>query len=387
MDKPATRSNRSSGRCASACSPTRSSRSFRTRSSSSVLALLLLFAFGATAQETLTAVSTRDRKIIKRFALPGDPRGVAVGADGTIYAGLAEPQAVIAVDAKTGVVKKRLVLDSPDIASTKELVTLRTSADGKRLFIANGSDESATILSLPDLAVLREITMEGETIRDIVPDPKGRYVYVLGRRVHIFDKDGDTELRTLDIEEPMAIAASASMLAVIATEDFGNAKATMAALFDANNNFAELARDPLQTDKVIEAATFAARDRSLIALSRDAIFEKAIITRPTRMTGTTGNTMRAQIGDLVNSDHVCLPQGSGPQIATLATTDTLLVYAERRCSASGSFSGSSRGITPASLYGVNAYALAYDKNTNTLVATDREGFLTIYNMPRPAVAR
>jgi hypothetical protein len=339
------------------------------------------------AQETLTAAATRDRKVVKRFALPGDPRGLAVGADGTIYVGLAEPQAVIAVDAKTGAVKKRLVLDSPDIASTKELVTLRTSADGKRLFIANGSDESATILSLPDLAVLREITMEGETIRDVVPDPKNRFVYVLGRRVHIFDKDGDTELRTLDIEDPMAIAASANMLAVVATEDFGNTKATVAVLFDANRNFAELARDPLQTEKAIEAATFAARDRSLIALSRDAIFEKPITTRPTRMTATNGNTMRAEIGDLVNSDHVCLPEGSGPQIATLATTDTLLVYAERRCSASGSFSGSNRGITPASLYGVNAYALAYDKTTNTLVATDREGFLTIYTMPRPATAR
>jgi hypothetical protein len=266
---------------------------------------------------------------------------------------------------------------------------MRTSADGKRLFIANGSDESATILSLPDLAVLREITMEGETIRDILPDPKGRYVYLLGRRVHVFDKEGDTELRTLDIEDPMAIAASAngSLLAVVATEDFGNTKATVAALFDPNNNFAEVARDPLQTDKTIEAAIFAARDRSLIAFSRDALFEKPIAARATRMTGTNGGAMRAELGDLVNSNHVCLPQGSGPQIATLATTDTMLVYAERRCSASGSFSGSSRGVTPASLYGVNAYAIAFDKLTNTLVATDREGFLTIYNLPRPATAR
>jgi len=44
-------------------------------------------------------------------------------------------------------------------------------------------------------------------------------------------------------------------------------------------------------------------------------------------------------------------------------------------------------VTPASLYGVNAYAIAFDKLTNTLVATDREGFLTIYNLPRPATAR
>ncbi|HEX2062285.1 MAG TPA: hypothetical protein VHK90_16220 [Thermoanaerobaculia bacterium] len=368
-------------------SPTPSSNGSRTRWSS-VLLVLALLAPGVVAQETLTAVSTRDRKVVKRFALPGDPRGVAAGPDGTIYAGLAGPQAVVAIDPKTGAVKKRLVLDSAEIASTKELVTLRVSADGKRLFIANGSDESASILSLPDLAVLREITMEGETIRDVVPDPKGRYVYLLGRRVHVFDGEGDTELRTLDVEDPMAIAVSAngSLLAVIATEDFGSTKATVAVLFD-TTNFAELSRDPLQTEKTIEAAMFAARDRSLVAFSRDALFEKPVHARPTRVTGTNGGTMRADIGELVNSDHVCLPNGSGPQIATLATTDTLLVYAERRCSASGSFSGSSRGITPASLYGVNAYALAYDKTTNTLVATDPAGFLTIYNMPRPAKVR
>jgi hypothetical protein len=41
-------------------------------------------------------------------------------------------------------------------------------------------------------------------------------------------------------------------------------------------------------------------------------------------------------------------------------------------------------VTPASLYGVSAYAVAYDKLSNTLVATDREGLLTIYQVPRPA---
>lgn len=343
----------------------------------------------AQAVETLTIVPSRDRKIVRRWSLPGDPRGVAIGSDGTIYVGLAEPQAVVAVDPKTGAVKKRLVLDDPDIASTKELVTLRTDPERTRLYIANGSDESASILSLPDLAVLREITMEGETIRDVVPDPKGRYVYLLGRRVHVFDGEGDTELRTLDVDDPMAIAASANgaLLAVLATEDFGHTKATMVVLYD-TNNFAEVARDPLQTEKTVESAMFAARDRSVIAFSRDAMFEKPLNTRPVRVTdaGTNG-TMRVDIGDLVNSNHVCLPVGSGPQIAALTSTDTQLVYAERRCSASGTFSGSERGVTPASLYGVNAYALVYDKGTNRLVATDRKGFLTIYHVPRAAVAR
>jgi hypothetical protein len=317
---------------------------------------------------------------------------VAVGADGTIYVGLAQPQAVIAVDPATGAVKKRAVLDSAEIASTKELVTLRTNADRTRLYIANGSDESASILSLPSLGVIREITMEGETIRDAVPDPRGRYVYLLGRRVHVFDKDGRTELRTLGDSEPMAIAVSASgaLLAVVATEDFGNAKATSVALYD-TNTWNEVARDPLQTQATIESVQFANGDRALVALSREYLFEKPLISRASRpmvRDGATG-AMRVTIdfGDLVNSDRVCLPQGSGPQIATFASLDTLLVYGERRCSASGAFSGSSRGVTPASLYGIDAYALAYSKSANTIVATERAGFLTIYSVPRPALAK
>lgn len=347
-----------------------------SRSNSRILALLTaaaaVFAPLAIQAQTdaLKLVPSRDKKVVRRWSLPGDPRGVAIGHDGTIYAGLAESQAIVAIDPASGAIKKRLVLDSADIASTKELVTLRTNPDRTRLFIANGSDESATILSLPTLAVLREITMEGEEIRDVVPDPKGRYVYVLGRRVHVFDKDGKTELRTLGIEDPMAIAVSAngSMLAVIATENFGTTKATAVTLFD-TKNFTQLAREPLQTQKRISGAMFAARDRSLIAFSGDTIFEKAVNVRPAQ---------------LVNSSHVCLPERSGPQVATL-TSDTNLVYAERRCSASGTFSGSARGVTPASLYGVNAYAIA--SNGSTIVATDREGFLTIYNVPRAAVAR
>src|SRR6202022_4136078 len=98
-------------------------------------------------------VPTRDQKIVRRWTLPGDPHGVAVGPDGTLYVGLAQPQAVIAVDPKSGGVKNRIVLDSAEIASTKELVTLRINRAGNRLYIANGSDESATILSLPELTV------------------------------------------------------------------------------------------------------------------------------------------------------------------------------------------------------------------------------------------
>jgi len=321
----------------------------------------------ASAAEVLSSVPSRDKKVIRRWSVSGDPRGVALGNDGTIYIGLAQPQAVIAVDPKSGEIKKRIVLDSAEIASTKELVTMRTNPERTRLFIANGSDESASILSLPDLAVLREITMEGETIRDAVPDPKGRYIYLLGRRVHVYDKNGTTKLRSLPIEEPMAIAASANgaRLAVVFTEDFGNAKATSVALFD-TKTFAESRRDPLQTTETIEAAMFADRDRALIAIGRDHLFEKS-----------AG----------IQADRICLPENSGPQIATLGGSDALLLYAERRCSASGAFSGSNRSVMPASLYGVNAYALAYDKASNALVVTDRAGFVTLYNVPRVTLAR
>lgn len=353
-------------------------------------ALLLALALPLAAQP-LTPVATRDQKIVKRWELPGDPHGIAVGNDGTIYAGLAKPQAVVAVDPKTGAVKQRLVLDSVDIASTKELVTMRINAAGTRLYIANGSDESTTILSLPDLAVRREITTEGEPIRDALPDPKGRYLYTLGRRVHVYDAEGVKELHTINLDDPMAIAASAngSLLAIVATEDFGNTKATSVALYD-TTTFAELAREPLQTDKTIEEALFAANDQALVALSRGSLFEKAIsVGKPVKqmIAGNNGQMrMAIDFGDLTSSDSICLPEGSGAQIAALASPD-LLLFAERRCAANSGFSGGNRRVTPASLYGVAAYAMAYDRKSNTIAVTDRAGFLTIYKVPRAAVAK
>jgi DNA-binding beta-propeller fold protein YncE len=327
--------------------------------------------------------------VVRRWALEGDPRGLAFGADGTLYVGLAQPQSVVAIDPKTGAVKQRLVLDSAEIASTKELVTLRTNPARTRLYIANGSDESATILALPDLKILREITTEGEKIRDAIPDPKGRYLYLLGRRVHVYSGDGQSELRSIPIDDPMAVAVSAdgATLAVVAPEDFGNAKATSVALFE-TTSFHELTRDPLQTDKPVGAALFAAGDRALVALGNENFYEKPLNTTSKSMQAGSNGQMRMSIdfGDLVNSDRICLPEKSGPQIATLAS-DNLLLFAERRCSSSGTFEGSPRRVTPASLYGIDAYALAYDAATKTLAVTDRAGYLTIYKVPRPALAK
>jgi hypothetical protein len=161
------------------------------------------------------------------------------------------------------------------------------------------------------------------------------------------------------------------------------------ALYD-TTTFAELAREPLQTDKTIESALFAAGDQALIALSRGSLFEKALsIGKPAKqMTANANGQMRMAIdfGDLTNSDPICLPEGSGAQIATLSSPEIVL-FAERRCSGGSGMAGSDRRVTPASLYGIAAYALAYDSASKTLVVTDRAGFLTIYKVPRAAVAR
>ncbi len=233
------------------------------------------------------------------WKIDGEPRGVAIGSDGTIYVGLAQPQAVVAIDPKSGAERQRVVLDSAEIASTKELVTLRTNREKTRLYVANGSDESATILSLPDLQVLREITMEGEPIRDALPDPKGRYVYLLGRHAHVFDAKGETELRTLNVDDPTAIAASASLVVV--------AHGTEVVSFD--------------------AATFAEKGRAQVS------------------TGPVGALVLA-----ANGTPLALP-GEG------------------------------------SRYGLNAYAVAHDEKTNTLVTTERTGYVTVYRLPRPAATR
>ena len=346
-------------------------------------ALLLAATARAAPFPPLTPAPTRDPKILRRWQLPGDPHGIAVGANGTLYIGLAQKQMVVAVDPKSGTVLQQVVLDSVDIASTKELLTLRTNLARTRLYIANGSDESVTILALPDLHVVREITIEGEPIRDALPDPKGRFLYLLGRRVHVYDADGGRELHALAVDDPMALAVTAqgSMLAVVGTENYGSTRATAVALFDPAD-FHEIAREPLQTQKRIELALFAPDDSALLALGRDTLFEKPV--RSTQKTmAAAGAQMRMSIdfGDLVNTQSICLPEGSGAQIASLASGNRLL-FAERRCSSSGGFIGSNRNVIPVSLYNVPAYAIAFDRQAETLAVTDRAGFLTMYKVPR-----
>ena len=315
----------------------------RSRSRAIILGLLTISAAVLLAEppEVLAPAAADDAKIVRRWSLSGDPRGLAIGSDGTIYVGLAQPQSVIAIDPKSGAVRNRVVLDSAEIASTKELVTLRTNRERTRLYVANGSDESASILTLPDLHVLREITMEGEPIRDVLPDPKGRYLYILGRRVHVYDANGETELHTMNVDDPTAIAATATTLSV--------ASATSVVSFD-TATFAKPARSPLAAKGV--TALVYMLDGTLVGL-------------------TAGELLKGHA-----SSPICLPEGSGPQIAVPASD--LLLFAERRCNSSGAVAGA------ASLYGVSAYAIAYDAATQTLVTTDRAGYLTIYKVPHAA---
>lgn len=311
-----------------------------------ILGLLTISAAVLLAErpELLAPAAGDDARVVHRWSLPGDPHGLAIGSDGTIYVGLAQPQSVVAINPKSGAVRHRVVLDSAEMASTKELLTLRTNRERTRLYVANGSDESATILTLPDLQVLREITMEGEPIRDALPDPKGRYLYLLGRRVHVLDANGERELHSLDVDDPTAIAANGTTLAV------SNADEVVS--FDAVT-FGRSTRPPLAA----KGAT-------------------ALVFTPNGMLIGMTSDMLVNAG---TSTPICLPEGSGPQIAAMASD--LLLFAERRCSSSGVVPGA------ASLYGVTAYAIAYDPATQSLVTTDRAGYLTIYKVPLPVVER
>jgi len=337
------------------------------------------------ATGNLVEASSRDRRIVKRWKLPGKPRGLALH-QGVAYVGLSDRQSVLAVEVGTGRILREAILDSAHIAATKDLVTVRVSPGGKRLIVANGSDESATLLSLPDLSVVREIGLEGETIRDALVDPSGRYLLVLGNQIHLFDAAGGKELRTFDVGDPMAIAVNStgSAFAVAHSERFVNGTATVVSLFDLST-FKQGDQEPLQTDRRIVSMMFAAGDRSLVVFARDWIGEKPIRPRVEKLLSNEGDKMRMRIdfGDLTNSEGACLPEVVGPQIAVLGPKPSVILFAERRCSVSGSFTASERNVATASIYGVAAYAVAFDPITNTLLTTDPAGFLTIYRAPKP----
>ncbi|HVT03094.1 MAG TPA: hypothetical protein VHL58_06910 [Thermoanaerobaculia bacterium] len=339
----------------------------------------------AAAQGLLTPATNRDKRVIRKWQLPGDPRGVAVGPDGTIYVGLATRQSIVAIDPKAGAIRQEVVLDSVDIASTKELVTVRLDSSKKRLLIANGSDESATILGIPDLRILREITIEGEPIRDIIADPAGRYLYVLGRSVHVYDIDGERELKTIELDDPMAVTTNAagSFLVIVASEQFESGKATIAAIFDPVS-LKEIDRRPLQTDRRIDAATLGAGDRALVIAASDWLAETTVESRPARNVTRSKDGIRLtfDFGDLISSQQICLPEHHGPQTLLALPDSNLIVFPERRCSASETFTASARKTVPTSLYGINAYALAWDPLNKRIVATDRAGTLTLYKLPR-----
>jgi hypothetical protein len=326
--------------------------------------------------------SSRGRDVVRRWSLSGTPKGLVVGAGGTIYVGLSGPQSVVAVDPLANTILKETVLDRKEIASTKDFSTLRIGNEGRRLYVAQGSDESVSVLSLPELEITREILIEGERIRDALPDPAGQYLYVLGRRVHVYDIEGQRSIRRLSALDPLALATdeSGSVLAVVGFEQFPNGRATMIAFYD-TRSFDEIGRMPLQTDREIISAFFAAGDEVIVTLATDWLAEAPARPRQELIPTATsaGDTMRLHIdfGDLVSSETVCPPDGAGPQIATTDTAGSTVVFAEKRCSAGSTFTASARRTRSASIYGIDAYAIARTPE-GFFAASDPAGYLTIY---------
>jgi hypothetical protein len=276
------------------------------------------------------------------------------------------------------------VLDRAEIAATKEIVALRMTADRKSLVAANGSDESVTILSIPELAVTREIGLEGEAIRDALPDPAGKYLYVLGRALHVYDAAGAAPIRTIREPAPMAIAADSTgrYLAVVGSEKFDNGDATVVALFD-TTNFKEIAREPLQTDRTITAAAFAANDSAIVVVADDWFAEKSVRSRGTRGLQLDGGKARVKIdfGDLVSSQKICLAPGAGAQILASGFEASSVIFAEKRCASGETFTASQRLVAAKSIYGVDAAALAVDRSSRLVWVTDPKGFVTAYRAP------
>jgi DNA-binding beta-propeller fold protein YncE len=340
------------------------------------------------AATSIESVTTRGRGVVKKLTLDGEPRGLAVSRDGVVYVGMANAQSIIAIDASSNTILREVVLDDPDIAATKEIVSLRIDGSGERLIAAHGSDESVTILSLPELAVLREITLEGERVRDAVADSRGRYLIILGREVRIFDYEGSREIRTLRGLDPMAIAVSddGGLLAVVGSDQFPSGRASIVSLWDLAT-LSEISRDPLQTDRRITAATFADRGRTLIVASADWLGEKRLFSRSQGAAMQEDEEGRMRItfrfDDIVSSETICLADQSGPQALAVDRSGSIVYFPEKRCGSHGGLTGTRRRVQGAPLYAIDAYAIAVDPESGDLWATDRGGTVTLYRAPQP----
>jgi WD40 repeat protein len=353
-----------------------------------MLILALSAAPAIDAATTIESVTTRGRGVVKKLTLDGEPRGLAVSRDGTVYVGMANAQSIVAIDPSRNTILREVVLDDPDIAATKEIASLRIDPRGERLVAAHGSDESVTILSLPDLAILREITLEGERVRDAVADSRGRYLVILGRDVRIFDYDGNREIRTVRGLDPMAIAISddGALLAVVGSEQFSSGRATIVSLWDLDS-LKEISREPLQTDRRITAATFAAGGQALVVASADWLGEKVLFSKSegAAMSEDEEGKMRItfRFDDIVSGETICLSDQSGPQALAVDSSGSIVYFPEKRCGSHGGLVGAPRRVRGAPLYSIDAYAIAIDPASSNLWATDRSGTLTLYRAPRP----
>ncbi len=182
----------------------------------------------------------------------------------------------------------------------------------------------------------------------------------------------------------MAIAVSpdGATLAVVGSERFGDVAATVVSLVDLAR-LQEIRREPLQTDRAIRSALFAPGGGALVVFAADWLAEKSLAPAKDRaMTAESGGMrMRIDRADLVSSETICLPEPSTAQIA--ATNGVTVYFAERRCAAAGATLAAPWTVPTASLYGVDAVALAYDEEREALVAIEKGGLLALYRLPSP----
>lgn len=374
----------------SGCSRTRSSSRTAGRSTELIALLTLVVGFTLIAEAStpvpIRGEADRNARILRKWTLPGSPGGLAVGRDGKLFVGLSDRQSIVRIDPSRDLIEKEVILDRPEIASTKDLVTLRIDEAGpvRRLLTANGTDESATILSLDELAIRREITLEGELVRDIHPDPAARFLFVLGRDLHVFDWGGDNPIRTISEPRPMAIAVSSdgSHFAVAGSERIAGTTVTTLGLWT-SEPLREIRRIPLQTDAEIVSLSFAAGDRSIVAASTEAILQLTLSERTDQDESALVNTdrgvrMRVRAADLISSDKVCLPDRATPQVMTLGPSGSEILFPEKRCGVGASFTAGRRLVSIDSLYGLEAHSIVFDPSRRAVFASGAGNQVVLY---------
>ena len=120
---------------------------------------------------------TGDRlRIEARVPVGPEPRGVAIAPSGQhAYAAVGVANEVVQIDLNTHKITARTAVG-------REPRSLAISADGKTLVATNARSQNISVLELPTLKKLRDISIEGDNLRQATLSPDGRFAYTVNMK-------------------------------------------------------------------------------------------------------------------------------------------------------------------------------------------------------------